>query len=76
MALLRFAKFYKFVYELPPDHRPADAIIESDARVDQWYDAWVKRTEREYLKARRGTHTGHHRRESDTNRIPEFTGNP
>ncbi len=72
MALLRYAKFYKFVYELPPGDRPADTLIDRDGELDHWYEGFVRQTERAFLKHKRGSPAG--RRESDKNRIPTFEG--
>jgi hypothetical protein len=73
MALMRYAKFYKFVYELPPGDRPSDAIIESDADVDRWYEAFVRQTERAFLKHKKGG-PPNQRREGGRNQIPTFEG--
>lgn len=74
MALLRYAKFYKFIYELPPGDKPSDTLIESDSEIDLWYEGFVRQTERSYMKHRKGTNTVGHRREADQNRIPTFDG--
>lgn len=68
--LWRWTRTYHSVYELPPDERPSDKIINDDVRFDKWAEA----REREYLiKAKK-----HGSRMSDDEvwqHTPKFTGN-
>jgi hypothetical protein len=46
LALIQFAKWYKNIRELPPSDRPDDAVIDNDAELDRWWDAFVRDQQR------------------------------
>jgi hypothetical protein len=42
MILLGYSRFYDSLNSMLPSDRPEDAIIEDDAALDKWYEAYLR----------------------------------
>lgn len=50
LQLIEYADFYKKVYELPPDERPSDDVIEDDVELDRYLADLTRKRAEAYLK--------------------------
>lgn len=53
LLLLYYANWYKQIFEMSPDERPADDVINDDDELDRWYKNYTRRVERELREAKR-----------------------
>lgn len=56
--MIYYANWYKQLYDMMPDERPPDHIIEDDEALDRWYRDFTRRIARELAAAKRGNKRG------------------
>lgn len=42
MTILGYARFYDSINTLLPSERPSDDVIQDDAALDKWYQAYIR----------------------------------
>lgn len=55
LSLVQWARWYKSLYEMSSADRPDDDLLEDDAALDRWFDAYLREQARKAARSYRGS---------------------
>ena len=73
LGLLHWSNYYQSIYDMMPDDRPDDAIIEDDEKLDKYMDEYFKAIEQD-RKVRQASNKGSDAFDRDEVIVTRFSG--